>query len=148
VAGSPDPQISWIMIVEEDTTAPVLSIEGNKGEYSVDEQISISCSATDDLSGIATVDCPKIEGVAYEVQIGVNKFKATATDRAGHTAVQEIEFTVTVDFNSLAALTKSLVSNENIAESLSVKLQGAEGSAAIGNKEAMEGKLNAYMNQL
>ncbi|MFS0635366.1 family 43 glycosylhydrolase [Mesobacillus foraminis] len=148
VAGSPDPQISWIMIVEEDTTAPVVTFHGNKGAYSVDEQISISCSATDDLSGIAEIDCPKIEGRAYEFQIGVNKLKAAATDRAGHTTVEEVEFTVTVDYKSLSTLTQSLVSNASVAESLSVKLQGAEDSASKGNKEAMEGKLNAYINQL
>jgi len=148
VPGSPDPQISWIMIVEEDTTAPVITVKGNEGTYSVDGNISISCSASDDLSGIASVDCPAIEGPAYEYSIGGNKFTAKATDHTGNTSEADIQFTVTVDFDSLSRLTESFITDEGIAHSLTAKLAAAKESSARGNKEAVEGKLTAYVNEL
>ncbi|WP_251028780.1 family 43 glycosylhydrolase [Bacillus sp. ISL-18] len=148
VPGSPDPQISWIMIVEEDTTAPVITVRGNKGSYSVDENISISCSASDDLSGIASADCPVIEGPAYEYSIGENKFTAKATDRAGNTSEADIQFTVSVDFDSLSRLTESFSADEAIAHSLTAKLASAKEASLRENKEAVAGKLNAYVNEL
>ncbi|MEH7416193.1 family 43 glycosylhydrolase [Neobacillus drentensis] len=148
VPGSPDPQISWIMIVEEDTTAPVITVKGNEESYSVDENISISCSASDDLSGIASVDCPVIEGPAYEYSIGVNKFTAKASDHAGNTSEADIQFTVTVDFDSLIRLTESFITDDGIANSLTAKLASAKEASAGGNKEAVSGKLKAYVNEL
>ncbi|MEH7482647.1 family 43 glycosylhydrolase, partial [Neobacillus drentensis] len=148
VNGSPDPQISWIMIVEEDTTAPVITVTGNEGSYSVDSNISISCNTTDDLSGIATVDCPPIKGPAYEYSVGANYFTVTATDRSGNTTETEIQFTVTVDFDSLSRLTESFVTNDGIAHSLISKLASAKEAATRGNSEAVAGKLNAYVNEL
>ncbi|MEH7116497.1 family 43 glycosylhydrolase [Neobacillus vireti] len=148
VPGSPDPQISWIMIVEEDTTAPVITVKGNEGSYSVDQNISISCSASDDLSGIASIDCPAIEGPAYQYSIGENKFTAKATDIQGNSAEADIQFTVTVDFDSLSRLTESFITDAEVAHSLTAKLASAKEAAAKGNKEAVAGKLKAYVNEL
>jgi hypothetical protein len=148
VAGSPDPQISWIMIVEEDTTSPVIAVNGNKESYSVDSNISITCSVTDDLSGIASVDCPSIEGPAYDYSVGVNKFTAKAIDRAGNAAEIEYQFTVTVDFDSLSRLTESFVTKTGVAHSLTTKLNGAKEAASKGNQNAAEGKLKAFINEL
>ncbi|WP_160724309.1 family 43 glycosylhydrolase [Bacillus sp. USDA818B3_A] len=148
VPGSPDPQISWIMIVEEDTTAPVITVKGNEESYSVDENISISCSASDDLSGIASVDCPSIEGPAYEYSLGENTFTAKATDRTGNTSEADIQFTVTVDFDSLSRLTESFIKDDAIKNSLTAKLASAKEASARGNKEAVAGKLTAYVNEL
>ncbi|MBT2698823.1 hypothetical protein J7E79_15600 [Bacillus sp. ISL-40] len=148
VAGSPDPQISWIMIVEEDTTSPVITVTGNKESYSVDSNISITCSAIDDLSGIASVECPSIEGPAYEYSVGVNKFTAKAIDHSGNAAELEFQFTVTVDFDSLSRLTESFVTKTGVAHSLTTKLNGAKEAAAKGNQNALEGKLKAYVNEL
>ncbi|WP_255295233.1 family 43 glycosylhydrolase [Bacillus sp. AFS037270] len=148
VPGSPDPQISWIMIVEEDITAPVITVKGNEGTYSVDGNISISCSASDNLSGIESVDCPAIEGPAYEYSVGVNKFTAKATDHAGNSSEAEIQFTVTVDFDSLSRLTESFITDEGIAHSLTAKLASAKEAFAGGNKEAVAGKLKAFVNEL
>ncbi|MEH7086823.1 family 43 glycosylhydrolase [Neobacillus drentensis] len=148
VAGSPDPQISWIMIVEEDTTSPVITVTGNKESYSVDSNISITCSATDDLSGIAAVECPSIERPAYEYGLGVNKFTAQAIDHAGNATEIDFQFTVTVDFDSLSRLTDSFVTDMGVAHSLTTKLNGAKEAAAKGNQNAAEGKLQAYVNEL
>jgi hypothetical protein len=148
VPGSPDPQISWIMIVEEDTTAPVITVKGNEESYSVDGNISISCSANDDLSGVASIDCPAINGPAYEYSVGVNKFTVKAADHAGNTSEAEIQFTVNVDFDSLSRLTETFITDEGIAHSLTAKLASAKEAAAGGNKEAVAGKLKAFVNEL
>jgi hypothetical protein len=53
VPGSPDPQISWIMIVEEDTTAPSGEFTINSGaEFTNDQHVTLSFNAEDDLSGV------------------------------------------------------------------------------------------------
>ncbi|OAS82581.1 family 43 glycosylhydrolase [Metabacillus litoralis] len=53
VQGSPDPQISWIMIVEEDTTAPTGDFTINSGaEFTNDQNVTLSFNAEDDLSGV------------------------------------------------------------------------------------------------
>ncbi|MBO1510692.1 family 43 glycosylhydrolase [Metabacillus bambusae] len=53
VPGSPDPQISWIMIVEEDTTAPTGDFTINSGaEFTNDQHVNLSLNAEDDLSGV------------------------------------------------------------------------------------------------
>ncbi|WP_299089702.1 family 43 glycosylhydrolase [uncultured Metabacillus sp.] len=56
VPGSPDPQISWIMIVEEDTTAPAGDFTINSGaEYTNKQTVTLSLTAEDDLSGVDQV---------------------------------------------------------------------------------------------
>ncbi|MBO1514014.1 LamG-like jellyroll fold domain-containing protein [Metabacillus bambusae] len=131
-----------------DTTAPVIEFTGYKETYSVDSSIKITCSIIDELSGIASKECENVEGPAYEFELRINKITATATDNAGNTAKAEIEFTVTVDFDSLGRLTEALVTKEGVAESLVKKLQSAKESAAKDNNQAMNGQLNAYENQL
>lgn len=131
-----------------DTTAPVIEFKGKQDSYSIDESIHIICTVTDHLSGVDFKECPSIEGPAYNFEVGVNKVTARATDKAGNKAEVEIEFNVTVDFDSLSRLTEDFITNQGVAESLSKKLKGAKGSAAKANKEAMNGQLNAYKNQL
>jgi hypothetical protein len=131
-----------------DTTAPVIEFTGNKGTYSVDETIKITCTIADALSGIASQECKSIEGPAYKFELGVNKITAAAADKAGNTADAEIQFTVTVDFDGLGRLTEGLVTKEGIADSLVNKLQSAKESAAKGNHQALNSQLNAYENQL
>jgi hypothetical protein len=134
--------------VMDDSTPPVITITGNLETYSVDSMIQITCSAVDELSGIASANCPNVEGPAYNYKIGVNTFTASAVDKAGNTVEVEFQFIVTVDFDSLSRLTESFVTNEGITNGLTSKLQAAKESSAKGNEEAMVGQLTAYQNQL
>ncbi|MGM0874719.1 MAG: family 43 glycosylhydrolase [Bacillota bacterium] len=131
-----------------DTTSPVIEFTGHHDSYSIDSSINITCNIVDELSGVATKECPSVEGPAYSFEVGVNKVTASATDKAGNKAEVEIEFTVTVDFDSLSQLTKAIVTKVGVADSLTKKLQSAKASAAKENKEALNGQLNAYKNQL
>ncbi|MBT2698935.1 hypothetical protein J7E79_16170 [Bacillus sp. ISL-40] len=121
---------------------------GLQDTYSVDTLINITCNAIDDLSGIASKECPSVEGPAYTFELGAHKITAPATDKAGNTAKVDIEFTITVDFDSLSRLTQSFVSKDGVAHSLVAKLQSAKEGAVKGNKQTVDGKLKAYENEL
>jgi hypothetical protein len=131
-----------------DTTAPVIEFKGHKDSYSIDSSIKITCNVVDELSGVASKECSSVEGPAYSFEVGVNKVNASATDKAGNKTDVEIQFTVTVDFDSLSRLTEAFVTKQSVADSLTKKLQAAKASAVKGNTEALNGQLNAYKNQL
>ncbi|WP_197089581.1 LamG-like jellyroll fold domain-containing protein [Bacillus sp. SA1-12] len=131
-----------------DTAAPVIEFIGHQETYSVDSIIKITCNITDELSGVASEECQKVEGPAYEFELGINKVTAAATDKAGNTTKKEIQFTVNVDFDSLSRLTESFVTKEEVAQSLIDKLQKAKVWGEKNNKEAMNGQINAFENQL
>ncbi|MDQ0858823.1 beta-L-arabinofuranosidase domain-containing protein [Bacillus sp. V2I10] len=131
-----------------DTTAPVIKFTGYQDTYSVDSSINMTCSITDELSGIASKECENVKRPAYEFELGINKVTASATDNAGNTAKVDIKFTVIVDFDSLSRLTEDFVTKKEVAHSLTEKLQSAKESAVKGNNKAMTGQLNAYENQL
>ncbi|MBO1515313.1 LamG-like jellyroll fold domain-containing protein [Metabacillus bambusae] len=139
---------SYQQTITFDTTAPVIEFIGHQETYSVDSTIKITCNITDELSGIASEECQNVEGTAYEFKLGINKVTATATDNVGNTTKKEIQFTVTVDFDSLSRLTESFVTKEEVALSLIEKLQEAKVSAENNNKQAMNGQINAFENQL
>ncbi|WP_051633706.1 family 43 glycosylhydrolase [Bacillus sp. UNC41MFS5] len=138
----------YLQKITLDMTTPVIQLIGLQDTYSVDSLIKITCSAIDDLSGIASKECPSVEGPAYSFELGVNKIIASATDKAGNTAKIETEFKVTVDFDSLGKLTQSFVSNDGVSHSLVVKLHSAKEAADKGNKQAVDGKLKAFQNEL
>lgn len=131
-----------------DTIAPIIEFTGHKDSYSIDSSINMICKVVDELSGVASKECPTVEGPAYIFEVGVNKVTASATDQAGNKTEVEIQFTVTVDFDSLSQLTESFITKPGIADSLTKKLQAAKASAAKGNNHALNGQLNAYINQL
>jgi hypothetical protein len=88
-----------------DTTAPSISFSGNAGSYTVDQTVSIACTATDLVTSAPAVACIGGSGPAYAFNLGVNVVQATAQDDAGNRAAGTTPFTVTVDEASLAALT-------------------------------------------
>lgn len=139
---------SYVNTITLDTTAPTIEFTGNQGTYSIDSMILITCSAVDDLSGIESMQCPNVEGPASGFLPGIHQVIATATDKAGNTATVEIEFTVTVDYDSLSRLTESFVTNQGVAHSLVVKLASAKEAVAEGNLEDRDGLLQAYVNEL
>lgn len=147
-SASPDPQISWIMVVKEDLTPPIIEFAGNQGTYSIDSMISITCTVADDLSGIAYSECPNVSGAASSYLPGVHQISATATDVAGNTTTAATEFTVTVDYDSLSRLTEAFVTHHGVANSLVVKLNSAKEAEAKGTMAARDGKLQAYVSEL
>ena len=80
-----------------DKTPPVVTYGGNLGTYTPDQTVNITCSATDDLSGVDSTTCADITGPAASFAPGLNTFSATATDKAGNTGTGSTSFTVQVN---------------------------------------------------
>jgi len=77
-----------------DKTPPVVTYTGNLGTYTVDQTVDITCTATDNLSGVESTTCADITGPAASFPLGPNTFSATATDKAGNTGTGSTSFTV------------------------------------------------------
>lgn len=131
-----------------DATAPTVTYSGNAGTYTVDLAINITCSATDNLSGIAGSVCANIVGPAYSFVLGSNGFSATATDRAGNAGSASTSFTVLVTYDGVCALARQSGATPGVAQSLCSKLRAAEASAARGNLDAKAGQLGAFKNEV
>jgi hypothetical protein len=134
--------------VNLDKTPPTVTYAGNAGSYTVDQVVSISCSASDGLSGVAAHTCQDISGYAGAFAVGLNSFSASATDQAGNTGSGATSFTVVVTSESLAKLTRQLVTHPDTAQFLVAKLEAAAAAAARGNEEARVGAITAYIQQV
>jgi hypothetical protein len=126
--------------VQIDKTPPTVTYTGNTGSYTVDQVVSISCSASDNLSGVAAHTCQDIGGFAGTFALGLNTFSATARDQAGNGRSGSTSFTVVVTEDSLAKLTEQFVSHAGILNSLRTKLEQGNYAAYIYEVEAQRGK--------
>lgn len=134
--------------IRRDATTPAISFSGNAGSYLVDESVSITCSVTDAMSGVAESSCVTVSGDAYRFNIGANAVSASATDNAGNDNAASTGFTVSVTSGSLCNLTRRFVAHHGIANSLCVKLNAAAAADARGNMTAKAGALNAYAQEV
>ncbi|KRE46161.1 OmpL47-type beta-barrel domain-containing protein [Paenibacillus sp. Soil522] len=137
--------------VSVDLTAPSIIFDVADGtEFTVDQLVAISCDATDELSGIARTTCELIKVTAYELGLGEHTFSASASDQAGHATNASITVIVTVDYDSLARLTRMWFEESghgDVAASLIEKLDAAKASTDWENAKAKEGQLGAFVNQ-
>lgn len=70
--------------LQYDATAPTVTYTGNAGSYTADQTVSITCTAADNLSGVASSTCANISGPASSFAVGTNTYSAKATDTAGN----------------------------------------------------------------
>jgi probable HAF family extracellular repeat protein len=129
--------------VKRDATNPVITFSGNAGAYTVDQSVAISCSASDEMSGVARASCPSIAADAYTLTIGSNSLTGGAEDNAGNTAAATTTFTVRVTYSSLCNLVSRWTTNAGVANSLCAKLRTAERQA-----DAKAGALRAFVNEI
>ncbi len=99
-----------------------MAYPGNAGTYTVDQTVSITCTATDTLSGVASSTCANVSGPAYSFATGSNSYSAQATDRAGNVGTGSTTFTVSVTNASVCALVTGWDSQAGVAHSMCVKL--------------------------
>jgi hypothetical protein len=137
-------EASKTLTVRIDATAPVVTYSGNAGTYTVDQQINITCTAADALSGIASTTCADAVGPAYAFPLGTNTLSATATDVAGNQGGATTTFTVAVTPDALAALVSRFVENQGIANALSAKIHQIERANGRGRPDQFE----AFVHQL
>ena len=136
-----------------DQTAPVITFSVVDGAlFGVDQQIRITCEASDPLSGVASTTCEEISVPAYELGLGSHTFKVDAADHAGNSSDKSVNVIVTVNYDSLGILTEQFLTEaggkSNILNSLFSKLESAKAAEEKGNKNARNGHLGAYINEV
>jgi hypothetical protein len=136
------------LTIKLDATKPSVSYSGNAGTYTVDQTITISCTASDTLSGIASSSCATISGPAYAFALGTNTRSASATDVAGNTGSGSTTFTVGVTFDSLCRLSASFSTDSTVDTGLCDKLAAAKAAAANGDTKTKNNNLAAYRQQV
>lgn len=127
--------------VKIDKTPPTITFSGNALTYTVDQTISITCVASDALSGIATASCPAVASPATNyagtTATTSTTLNATATDNAGNAASATTTFSVTVTAVGICRLTASLSTADAICAH-------ATSIATAPNAHAKAGKLDAF----
>ncbi|MDB4908035.1 MAG: hypothetical protein JWO05_2819 [Gemmatimonadetes bacterium] len=128
--------------VKRDATKPVVTYAvSNGGSYTVDQVVSVTCSASDNLSGVQSSTCANVSGDAYTFALGTTTYSATAVDKAGNsslTATTSINVTATT--GSVCALVERWVSNKGVANSLCVKLSKSNYEPFRNEVQAQSGK--------
>jgi endoglucanase len=129
-----------------DTTPPLITFAAHPPSYTVDQTVTITCTASD-ASGIASSTCPSVVNApAYSFPLGPTTVSANATDTVGNTASASTSFSVRVTPTSLCALTHQFVQGSAKYQALSVKLRTAVDAlvnAACKPLDAITSKLTA-----
>ncbi|HET9637457.1 MAG TPA: hypothetical protein VFP26_16125, partial [Gemmatimonadaceae bacterium] len=131
-----------------DVTPPTISYSAHPSDYTVDAHVSITCSASDAESGLASNTCAPIEGDAYVFGLGAHTYSATATDNAGNSASASTTFTVSVTFASLTNLTRRFVTSSGVADDLARDLSDAQKARAAGKTKQADAALQDYRDTL
>ena len=103
-------------------------------------------TAVDNAPGTVAISCTPASGSGFVV--GTTVVTCTATDASGNVATATFDVTAQNTFDSLCRVTRLEVTNEGVAHSLCVKLEGAEDAAARGDSQAADGKLGAFTNEV
>jgi fibro-slime domain-containing protein len=120
--------------IKRDATTPIVVFSGNASAYTADQQVSITCASSDNLSGLASSTCPEATALAYTFGLGVTTLNAVATDLAGNTTSASTSFEVSVTTGSLCALVRQWVTQQGVQNALCQQLtQGNNGPQAFIN---------------
>jgi len=140
-------ETSQTVHIRIDKSPPTITYSGNQETYTVDQTVSIHCTAADqpDLSGIASTNCTDITGLAADFGAGVQTFSATATDNAGNTTTVSTTFTVGVTVNGLISLTAHYAGNRRTASQLSAPLGVVQLADRLHNQRMKESAINSYI---
>jgi hypothetical protein len=126
--------------IARDATAPTFTFSPDGGSFAATDNVAISCTASDALSGVANPTCAGVNAAAYTFGPGTHTVNATATDNAGNTGSGSTTFTVTVSEASLCSLVNAWVTNAGNATSLCVKLKQKSSKAFVNEVGAQTGK--------
>jgi hypothetical protein len=131
-----------------DTTAPVVTFSGNTS-YTIDQSVTVTCTATDNLSGVTGAPCaaPLVSLEAWQLALGNTNYTVTATDAADNSTTATATVNVKATFDSVATLTVRFTGGTP-GTSLVAQLNAAKDAAARGNAAAANAALRAYQNEL
>lgn len=135
--------IVWRLI--SDDVPPTITYSTHPAVFLVDERIAITCTVTDEGSGVASHTCADIAGDAFAFGAGEHVFSATATDNAGNTGSGSTSFTVQVTAGSLANLTRRFFPDGGLATGMANLLDASERS---GSKNRLDGFRSAVAAQV
>lgn len=96
-----------------DNVPPTVTFASHPDSYTLDQMVSITCSATDNGTGVAATSCPTISAKAYTFGLGKHDFTATATDYSGNSGSASTSFTVVPTLYGLRVATVELLSPTN-----------------------------------
>ena len=130
-----------------DKTAPSVSLSGT-GSYTVDQTVSVTCSADDALSGVASSTCDGASGPAYSFGVGTHAVSASASDFADNSGSASGSFTVVVTRVSLCNVINQLVTKEKPAKELCTKLTTAETELSRGHLAKAQSIMRSYDTKL
>ncbi len=130
-----------------DLTPPTVTVSTDAHSYTVDQAITIVCTASDALSGVASTTCPSSPMTAYSLNVGTDTLSATATDKAGNVGYGSTTVLIQVTFDSLCNLTTSFLLNTRSAGSYCVLLNLAAKSSA-GGSNAQDRFLQTYIHRV
>ncbi|MBW5448559.1 hypothetical protein GE107_21155 [Cohnella sp. CFH 77786] len=136
----------------EETTTALFSLDGTPpaievfgaADYTVEQQVRITCSANDPLSGVAGDPCsvPLVDVPAYELEPGDHEGSVQAEDRAGNAGSATFRYSVGVTPQSLISLTERFVSGEGeqgLERALAGKIENGRFEAYIRQVSALAG---------
>jgi probable HAF family extracellular repeat protein len=128
-----------------DKTPPSVTYTGNAGTYDVLDNVAITCTAADTLSGVAASTCATINGPAWSFGAGTHTFSASATDNAGNAGTGSTTFTVEVPADQLCTLTSQFIQSSSKYQSLR---SGAKGvfNALLGGACSRLSSLGPHTN--
>lgn len=108
---------------------PSITFAGNAGTYTIDQMVSIVCSAHDALSGLASSSCQNARGPAWSFAPGSHQLAATASDNAGNSGSSSATFVVISTFASQCSVTRVFDRNLAQASALCTLLTNAQHAA-------------------
>ncbi|MEU7749426.1 hypothetical protein [Nonomuraea sp. NPDC049158] len=139
------------LTVKLDKTPPTVTYTGAKETYGILETVDITCTAADNLSGVATTTCQNISGPAYDFDPAGNTFSATATDVAGNAGqASSVTFKLVVIYADLCTLSRRFVTRPGgvPAVAMCAVLEAAKRADELGNATAKAAAINAYVMQV
>ncbi len=95
-----------------------------EASYTIDQEINISCTASDVTSSVNGTPCdkPLLQVKAYTLEPGTHTVTAEAEDLAGHKQTVQFNFEVYATYDSLASISDSFM-----------EVTGAPGAGGIAN---------------
>jgi hypothetical protein len=137
--------------VSIDRTSPTVAFGGHPATYTLDQNVSFTCAASDALSGIASTDCANVNAPAWSFGPGSHTVTASATDKAGNSASASTSFTVQVTAGGVCALTKQFVQGSAKYQALNARTKAtvdAVWSAACTCVNNVTPRLSSFQKHL
>ena len=130
-----------------DTQGPVVTFTG-AGNYTVDQSVRVTCTATDTPAGVAGTPCaePLLVKEGWELPLGTTTVSVTAADTLGNTTTATASVNVSVNFDALVVIANRF--SESVNSSLGATLGAAKQAFESGNIGAMNNQLSAFQNHV